>query len=548
MPSAISPEVEAASQASQTFKTAALVQNRSHSFTDYALRNRFELEKNARSFREVRPKRRRLLLLSGLLLCLAMALVLFSRSQRAVTGELEVQSEPAGADVIVDGKLLGQTRLHLRSLKAGKHTLRVEKSGYAHHDQELQVQQNQPALVSVRLEKLNKLENDLMRLRERAQALFEAGELRNAEVTCDAILEIDGQDVFALRLKGRIQESSREQKVEGELVTPTEEMSAPPPEPSQLQPRRFLPVASQAKTPLIPAPKPQAPDHQRSSNETTSAVERTVVAQRPVTQLPFSAAVGPPAKVAQIAPEALRDLEARIQAKEFDQARALLGRLQNGFPGNSELETLSERLRSEETKQRNLAMPWVQRAESALIAGQYVTPPNDNVLVYCNRALAEDPHNQRALSLKKDVVTRAVTQAKDWIQRGRFDAARLYFASLNYLALNDNDFPYPKAELNRELEKLEFKSYSVSHEHALGKSCAGRLMMNAYVLSYVPSQDSGDGFTENLKSIIAGEEGEKLRIKFRDKSCRFHPNTGSSRTNRDAVRTMYVSLIRLMAD
>jgi hypothetical protein len=544
MPSAISPEVEAASQASQTFKTAALVQNRSHSFTDYALRNRFELEKNARSFREVRPKRRRLLLLSGLLLCLAMALLLFSRSQRAVTGELEVQSEPAGADVIVDGKLLGQTRLHLRSLKAGKHTLRLEKSGYAHHDQELQVQQNQPALVSVRLEKLNKLENDLMRLRERAQALFEAGELRNAEVTCDAILEIDGQDVFALRLKERIQESSREQKVEGELVKPAEETIAPPPEPSQLQPRRPLPAASQAKTPLIPAPKPQAPDHQRSSNETTSAVERTVVAQKPAT----SAAVGPPAKVAQIAPEALRDLEARIQAKAFDQARALLGRLQNGFPGNSELETLSERLRSEETKQRNLAMPWVQRAESALIAGQYVTPPNDNVLVYCNRALAEDPHNQRALSLKKDVVTRAVTQAKDWIQRGRFDAARLYFASLNYLALNDNDFPYPKAELNRELEKLEFKSFPVSHEHALGKSCAGRLMMNAYVLSYVPSQDSGDGFTENLKSIIAGEEGEKLRIKFRDKSCRFHPNTGSSRTNRDAVRTMYVSLIRLMAD
>jgi hypothetical protein len=212
------------------------------------------------------------------------------------------------------------------------------------------------------------------------------------------------------------------------------------------------------------------------------------------------------------------------------------------------LETLSERLRSEETKQRNLAMPWVQRAESALIAGQYVTPPNDNVLVYCNRALAEDPHNQRALSLKKDVVTRAVTQAKDWIQRGRFDAARLYFASLNYLALNDNEFPYPKAELNRELEKLEFKSFPVSHEHALGKSCAGRLMMNAYVLSYVPSQDSGDGFTENMRSIIAGEEGEKLRIKFRDKTCRFHPNTGSSRTNRDAVRTIYVSLIRLMAD
>jgi hypothetical protein len=553
-PSAVGPDGGPASLPDNlTFAPEAVLQNKSRSLTDLTLRNHFELEKDPWTIRERRPRRRKLVLVSGLLLGLAVALVFFSRSQRAVTGELEVHSEPTGANVFVDGRLLGQTQIHVRSLKPGKHDLRLEKQGYARHDQEFQVQESHPAIVRVRLEKMNKLDNDLIRLRERAQALFEAGELRNAEVTCDAILEKDGQDAFALRLKAHIQKSPQDRDTGAELAEPDQETTVKPPDQqmaakpqavSQAQLQKPSALTSQTRPPPALVQRPQTPSIREPSNEPTVAAQRTPPPREPAN----SAVAGSTTRPAQIAPEALRDVEARIQAKEFDQARALLGRLQNGFPGNRELETLSERLRSEETKQQALAVTWVQRAESALIAGQYVTPPNDNVLVYCNRALAEDPRNQRALSLKQDVVSRAVTQAKDWIQRGRFDAARVFFASLNYLALNDNQFPYPKAELKQELEKLEFRSFAVSHEHGLGRGCAGRLIMNAYVLSYVPSQDSGDGFTESLKSIIAGEEGEKLRVKFRDKTYRFHPNTGGSRTNRDAVRSMYVSLIRLMAD
>jgi hypothetical protein len=251
------------------------------------------------------------------------------------------------------------------------------------------------------------------------------------------------------------------------------------------------------------------------------------------------------AKPSQIRPEALVEVRNRIQAREFDQAKTLLAKLESGFPGNGELKSLSERLRVEEVKQQRLAISFVQKAESALIAGRYVTPHDDNVLVYCNKALGEDPRNPRALSLKREVVERAVTQAKDWIQREKFDAARLYYASLDYLAANDNQFPLTRAELNKELEKLEFKSYSVSHEHGLGR-CTGKLRINAYAVSYVPSGNSADGFTESLRAIVPGEDGERLKISFRDRTVRFHPNLGSKKENLEIVKTIYGQLLSQM--
>src|SRR5206468_3932597 len=140
--------------------------------------------------------------------------------------------------------------------------------------------------------------------------------------------------------------------------------------------------------------------------------------------------------------------------------------------------------------------------------------------VYCNRALAIDPQNQKALALKKDVIGRSVTQAREWIERGRFDEARLFYSSLNYLSQNDNRFPISRQELQQELAKLEFSSYPVIHPHKLG-SCKGRLRMNGYVVSFVPSQDSSDGFTEKLTHVSLAGAGDDLKLKVNDKSYRF---------------------------
>jgi hypothetical protein len=237
----------------------------------------------------------------------------------------------------------------------------------------------------------------------------------------------------------------------------------------------------------------------------------------------------------------LLELNSRIQARDFDQARLLLGQLESGFPTNPEVRTLGERLRLEVQKQQSLTASWIEKAEVAWIAGRYVTPPDDNVLVYCNQALKVDPKNQRATNLKKEIVQRAVSQAKDWIQRGKFDAARLTYASMDYLAAGDDVFPYPKPNLKQELERLTFRNHTMVHEHKLG-SCSGTLRFNAYAVSYVPSGGSGDGFAESLDSIVINDEGERLKISYRDRTFRFRSENGNT------VGAVYQQLLTRMSD
>jgi hypothetical protein len=50
-------------------------------------------------------------------------------SGRAV-GELSVESRPAGANVFVDGRLVGTTPLLLPDVAAGEHAIHLERDGY----------------------------------------------------------------------------------------------------------------------------------------------------------------------------------------------------------------------------------------------------------------------------------------------------------------------------------------------------------------------------------------------------------------------------------
>ena len=81
---------------------------------------------------------------------------------------------------------------------------------------------------------------------------------------------------------------------------------------------------------------------------------------------------------------------------------------------------------------------WIEKAWAAQLAGRYVTPREDNVLVYCNLALEADPRQSESSRSEKESVKRAVAQVDEWIQRGKFDAARLYYASMDYLASGDS--------------------------------------------------------------------------------------------------------------
>ena len=284
--------------------------------------------------------------------------------------------------------------------------------------------------------------------------------------------------------------------------------------------------------------KVQKPSERNSAREQGTLPNRPASAPASVSRTTSS---GRLVTTPQISPDLLLELDGRIQAKDFDHARLLLARLETAFPGNPELRTPGERLRVDAAKQQSLALMWIEKAWAAQLAGRYVTPREDNVLVYCNLALEADPGNQRAADLKKEIVKRAVAQVDEWIQRGKFDAARLYYASMDYLASGDAAFPYPRPELKRELDRLEFAAYTVVHDHKFG-SCSGILKFNSHAVSYVPSGDSVDGFLENLKSISTSEDGRWLSIAYRDKTFRFKRGNGTS------IGTVYQELIARMAN
>jgi len=48
--------------------------------------------------------------------------------------------------------------------------------------------------------------------------------------------------------------------------------------------------------------------------------------------------------------------------------------------------------------------------------------------------------------------------------------------------------------------------------------------MNAYVIAYVPSGDTKDGFSQKLAELVETESGDKLKLQFKNKTYRFQPN------------------------
>ena len=403
------------------------------------------------------------------------------------------------------------------------------------------------------VEELAAIKDRLAERRKEAQALFDAGKLQEAALVCDSILSKDPQDSFAVSIKEYTRAALAKSKASTDEAVPSDQTA-------QLQQ-----VTTRAQSP-VPSANPQAlnqptswdrPLPALSANRAILDPKRTdasiqnrrgqltnppkQVAPAPASVVPTTPAASQAVTVPQIKPDQLLELNSRIQAKDFDQARLLLAQLESGFPGNLDLRTLAERLRVEVGKQQAQASSWIEKAEAAWIAGRYVTPPDDNVVVYCNLSLKADPKNQRATNLKKEIVQRAVAQAQDWIQRGKFDAARLSYASMDYLARGDAAFPFPKPDIKRELDKLEFRTYSMVHDHKLG-SCSGMLRFNSYAVSYVPSGGSGDGFTESLNSIFINDEGERLKISYRDRSFRLRSQNGN------AVQAIYQQLMTRMSD
>ena len=186
------------------------------------------------------------------------------------------------------------------------------------------------------------------------------------------------------------------------------------------------------------------------------------------------------------------------------------------------------------------------KAESALVAGHYITPPGENVVLHCNRGLIIDPENQKFRTMKKEAVNRVVEQASSGIQLLKFDEARSLYTSMDYISQSDSEFPVPRKWIQDQLRRVDFSDYPVIHEHKFG-GCNGRLRLNAYVLSYVPSADTGHGFVEPLSRVTITELGDTLKIKLDGGFYRFQTNSGAGpQQNREILLSLYQRLIGLM--
>ena len=107
---------------------------------------------------EERRARRRQLTLGALVVALvvaavgAVALVRWQKAPASSRSLLVVTSQPAGARVSVDGRLLPETTpTALRDLFPGKHDVRIEKSGYAAVERALSTAEGERAAIDVAL-------------------------------------------------------------------------------------------------------------------------------------------------------------------------------------------------------------------------------------------------------------------------------------------------------------------------------------------------------------------------------------------------------------
>ena len=212
-----------------------------------------------------------------------------------------------------------------------------------------------------------------------------------------------------------------------------------------------------------------------------------------------------------------------LQAKDAVRATTLVHQMETYFPEAPELKGLRDGLKAEQSRVSEARNSWMQKAEAAMAAGHFVTPASDNVMAHCNELLALDPQNVKALELKKSSMAKAGTQAKAWIQEGKYDEARAVYSALLYLPQNELQNLPGSQEIKTEIDKLTFNAQAVVHDHALG-SCTGRLRFNGYQITYVPSSDSKDGFSAKVSEVSLVESDDRLKIQLKGKTYRFQIN------------------------
>ncbi len=507
-----------------------------------------------------------LALVFGVLAILTLILsgALFLRGYKASSvGNLNLKTEPSGVAVLIDGQPRGEAPLRVESLEAGQHTLTLEKDGYAPASQAFTVSSGQWTSLSVQLQPLTSAPAGKDPLQQEAVALFGRGMLLEASHRCDLLLAKDPYNEVAANLKIKIRDHYWQQSQLAQRRDRTAEARIALQNLLRVSPEDA--AALHALKGLQATPKDKLPQVQSQTSLPSKAEElrnQIGAAMSAGNYFPPSSgnafaliqrlgAMSPSDPVFKegmdkIHREAISQLQRRIQSKDSEGAKAFGRQLQEYFPASAELRSLRESIKTEDAGQLEARNALMQKLDSAMAHGNYVTPANDSALAYCNRLLASDGQNAKLLALRRDISNRASAQAKDLVSNEKFDEARSIFSALLTVALSEGKTTTAQ-EMRAQIEKLEFSAYPVIHDHALG-SCSGRLRMNSYVIAYVPSGDSKDGFSQKLTDIVEIEPGDKLKLQLKNKTYRFQPNlTKNKDESRQKVQEILAKLTALTA-
>ncbi|MEW5978384.1 MAG: PEGA domain-containing protein [Acidobacteriota bacterium] len=482
-----------------------------------------------------------------------------------VFNTLLVDSIPLGATVKVNGRLRGQTPLQMIELQPGAHEISIEKRGYLPANHTVRLGTDPVAPMVVELQSVLGSGPERGDLVKQAQALFEKGDFLAANAQCVSLLETDAQDAFALRLRSEIRKqllthvkrSMNEQRWSEAARWVSALQTMQPRDPETLR------LLQTVRSHLRPAPGPHESSESPQERRVRDLKQQILNALSTGNHLPPKAgnAMDLLSQLREAAPGdsfikekssvleqlLLDQLSGKVQSRDFAGAQALLAQIQSRFSETSELRTLRDSLRLEESKVNQAKALWLGKAESAFTEGRYVTPRPDCVIAYSQQLLNLESGNARAVALKRQAALKAVEQARTLVADNNFDLARELLSALVHFAAQDSSLPVNLQAIRQELGRLEFRSFPVSHSHAFG-GCTGRLRINSYVVSFQPT-DSKDGFTHRFSDILEVEGGEKVKVRFKEKTYRFESNlAGSKEEKRQKTQEIYALLTQLKRD
>ncbi len=425
------------------------------------------------------------------------------------------------------------------------------------------VSTNIPGLDVALLPQANVDSVQLEQLQRAAASLFDQGQFLEANRLCDQVLAGTPQEPSSLQLKTRIRnhfwQSAQNAKKRGRLIEMRQALvnllAVVPGDRDAEREVKVLPSSLGKKDPPLQTPAPAEGANLTELRRQIAAALSSGNFFPPTSGNAWSLVkrlgeVSPNDMTIkesrdQIHREAVAQLRQKVQSHDAEGITSLGRQLEEYFPASPELRKLRENWKAEESRRLELRAELAQKLAAALARGRYVTPKSDNALVQWNRLLALDPQNENLQAQKHDILTRAVAQAKDLAQNEKFEEARDVLSAVQTAAQGESRGSVV-VEAKAVLDRLEFEAFPVVHDHMLG-SCTGRLRMNGYIVTYDPSGDSKDGFSERLKEITELEPGDKLKLQLKGKTYRFQPNLVKGKEeSRQQVQEIYRTLRGMM--